>query len=74
MTIHKIADIHFVTHHVQVSRDTITDRIYLFKHTDTRCDYASFDQQSDAEDYILTPFPTLQYTVNVEGDDPQQYS
>jgi hypothetical protein len=74
MTIRRVADIRFVTHAVQVSRDTFTDRIYLFKHTDQLCDYASFDRVEDATDYILTPFASLQWQVNIEGEDPAQFS
>ena len=73
MTIKKFAEIRFVTHAVQVSRDTLTDRIYLFKHTDQHCDYASFEDIEAATDYILEPFPSLQYTVHINGDDPTQF-
>jgi len=74
MTIRKIAEINFVTHSVLVSQDTFTQRIYLFKHTDRLCDYASFETTEAATDYILEPFPNIQYTVNVHGDDPAQFS
>lgn len=74
MTIRRVADIRFVTHAVQVSRDSFTDRIYLFKHTDQLCDYASFDRVEDATDYILEPFPSLKWCVNIAGEDPAQIS
>ena len=74
MTIRRIADIKLLTHAVQVSRDTVTDRIYLFKHTDRVCDYAQFDTEAEAAEYIITPFPNISYRVEVHGDDPAEFA
>jgi hypothetical protein len=51
--------IQFPTHRVHISQDPLTNRIYCFKSTPTRCDLAAFDDSDSAGDYILEPFPSL---------------
>lgn len=66
MTIHTMGSIRFTTHTVVVSKDLESDRIYCFKHTDNRCDLASFDHAELAADYIIAPFENIQYYVHIE--------
>lgn len=68
MTIHSLGYIQFKTHRVLVSKDPDHDRIYCFKHTDTRCDLESFDSEDMAADYILRPFPALVYELKLGGE------
>ena len=60
--------VQFRTHRVVVSRDDLTDRIYCFKHTETRCEFDSFDSEWEAADYIIAPMQTIQYYVNLDQD------
>lgn len=66
MTIQSLGWIQFKTHRVAVSKDSESDRIYCFKHTDTRCDMASFNDEAEAADYILEPMPTLEYYIDYD--------
>ena len=68
MTIRTLGYIEFKTHSVTISKDSHGDRIYCFKHTDTRCDIESFDSEDLAADYIMTPFPALVYELVLGGD------
>ena len=67
----KIGYIQFKTHNVLISKDTDEpNRIYCFKSTDTRCDLATFTDESSAADYILEPLPSTVYYVKITGEDP----
>lgn len=72
MTIHSLGYIEFKTHRVLVSKDSDHDRIYCFKHTDNRCDLASFDSEDQAADYILAPFPALVYQLVIGGENQSE--
>lgn len=67
MTISTVGYIKFKTHAVHIARDH-EDRIYCFKMTHTRCDLEIFDDQDLAADYILEPFATIVYGVNLEEE------
>jgi hypothetical protein len=66
MTISTVGYIKFKTHAVHISR--CCGRIYCFKMTHTRCDLEIFDDQESAADYILEPFATIVYGVNLEEE------
>ena len=69
----KIGYLQFHTHKVLISKDPDEpDRIYCFKSTDTRCDLASFTDESSAADYILEPMPSIVYFIRVAGEDPEE--
>ncbi len=68
MTIHTVGYVTFKTHQVHVSRDDASDRIYCFKSTNSRCDYAVFESEDMASDYILEPFPQLVYQLVLSED------
>jgi hypothetical protein len=44
------------------------DRVHCFKYNDKTCDFAVFDDQFEASDYILEPLPTTYYRVTVTND------
>ena len=67
MTMETLGWIEFKTHRVVVSRDDLTDRIYCFKHTKSRCEFDSFASEELAAEYIIEPLATVQYYVNT-GD------
>jgi hypothetical protein len=54
------------THSVYVK--TKDDRVHCFKYNDKTCDFAVFDDQFEASDYILEPLPTTYYRVTVTND------
>ena len=68
MTIRKLGFVQFKTHSVLVSKDDEDLRIYCFKHTNDRCDLASFDSEELAADYIISPMASVQYYVNIHED------
>lgn len=72
MTINTVGYVTFKTHQVHISKDSDSDRIYCFKSTHTRCDYAIFDSEDSACEYILSPFPALVYQVVLSGDDQKE--
>lgn len=63
--------VQFRTHRVIVSKDDVSDRIYCFKHTGRRCEFASFDREDEAADYIIMPLPSVEYYVNFGEEDPE---
>lgn len=64
----KICTIHFNTHIASVNVDD-DGRYHVFKFNDNRCDMESFDNRDDAEEYILIPFPSVEYLVSVREDE-----
>ena len=66
MTINTLGYIKFRTHRVHIARDD--DHIYCFKMTNNRCDLEVFEDQEQAADYILTPFASVVYEVNLSED------
>jgi len=44
------------------------DQIHLFKYNNRTCDFAVFDNQFEATEYILEPMPDHYYSVRVEND------
>jgi hypothetical protein len=42
------------------------DRVHCFKYNDKTCDFAVFDDQFEASDYILDALPTYRYQVTVQ--------
>ena len=71
MTILKIGTIAFPTHRVVVSKDDVTDRIYCFKHTNTRCELESFDSEGLAAEYVITPLRSVEYYVKLDEEEDQ---
>jgi len=43
-------------------------RVHCFKYNDKTCDFAVFDDQFEASDYILDQLPTTYYRVTVDGE------
>lgn len=72
MTIMTVGYVTFNTHQVHISKDDLSDRIYCFKSTNTRCDYAVFDSEDAASDYILEPFPPLVYRLVLTEDNQRE--
>lgn len=68
MTIRTVGYVTFKTHQVHISKDSDSDRIYCFKSTRSRCDYAVFESEDSACEYILEPFPALVYQVVLSED------
>jgi hypothetical protein len=62
-----ICHIRTATHSVHVSQDLDTGTLYCFKYTDQRCDYDQFESSWEATEYVLEPFPSQQYYVDM-GD------
>jgi hypothetical protein len=60
--------IQFATHAVHI---TVTEdhHIRVFKHSDRSCDFAVFDNQDEACDYILELMPTTHFQVTFLGED-----
>lgn len=59
--------IQFNTHSVSAN---IEEGLYrLFKYTDTRCELETFTSREEAEEYIITPFPDLEFLVSVHDDE-----
>ena len=63
--------IQFPTHRVHISKDHLSDRIYCFKSTPSRCDMASFIDSESACDYILMPLPNLVCELVLSEDSAQ---
>ena len=71
MTIHKLGSVQFPTYRVVVSQDSLTDRIYCFKHTPTRCELESFDSKGLAAEYVITPLSSIEYHLVIDGETPE---
>ena len=67
-TLESLGYIQFPTHRVLVSKDSTSDRIYCFKSTQSRCELESFDNESEACDYILEALPTIGYQLILKDD------
>jgi hypothetical protein len=74
MTIRQVGYVQFRSHRVVVSKDDESNRIYCFKHTPSRCEFESFDQEDDAADYIITPMPSIGYQVVIDGEESESDS
>ena len=60
--------IQFNTHSVSVNLDE--NGIYhVFKCTTDRCELESFHDREEAEEYILYPLPSVQYSLIIHEDD-----
>ena len=44
------------------------DRVHCFKYNDKTCDFAVFDNQFEATEYILEPMPDHYYSVRLENE------
>jgi hypothetical protein len=64
----KICTITFNTHAVSVNQDD-DGLIHVFKYTDTRCEMETFEDREDAEEYILYPFPSVEYSLVIHEED-----
>lgn len=63
--------IQFNTHTVQISISD--DGIYrMFKHNHIRCEMETFTDRSEAEEYVLIPFPNLEYLVRISEDNDDE--
>jgi hypothetical protein len=69
MTIRTVGYVTFNTHQVHISKDDSSQLIHCFKSTHSRCDYAIFDSEDSASEYILEPFPRLVYQLVLTEDD-----
>ncbi len=72
MTIRTVGYVTFNTHQVAISKDDASDLIHCFKSTRTRCDYAVFDSEDSASDYILAPFDSIVYRLVLTEDDQSE--
>jgi hypothetical protein len=63
-----VCTIQFNTHTVSVNLDD--DGVYhVFKFTSTRCELESFANREDAEEYILYPFSSVEYSLTIHEDE-----
>lgn len=63
-----LGTIQFNTHTASVNFDD--DGIYhVFKYTTDRCELESFENREDAEEYILYPLPSINYSLIIHEDD-----
>lgn len=63
-----VCTIQFNTHTVSVNLDD--NGIYhVFKYTTDRCELESFENREDAEEYILYPLPSINYSLIIHEDD-----
>jgi hypothetical protein len=53
----------FATHGIRVRREN--GRIYCWKYTNYRYDYEYFDDEESALEYIVKPFPTIGWHVEI---------
>jgi hypothetical protein len=68
--ISNVYKIHFNTHIVSVS--VTEDGVYhMFKYNDIRCEMETFTCRSEAEEYVLIPFPNIEFLVTVNDDDEE---
>jgi hypothetical protein len=58
----------FNTHSVQV-RQNEDGPIHVFKYTDSRCEMETFDNREDAEEYVLCPFSSVDYSLVIHDDE-----
>jgi len=62
-----VCTIQFNTHTVSVNIDD-DGKYHVFKFTNTRCELESFENREDAEEYILYPFSSIEFSLTVEED------
>ena len=62
-----ICTITFNTHAVSVRQDD-DGILHVFKCTDTRCEIESFKNREDAEEYVLYPFPSVEYSLVINDE------
>jgi len=60
--------IQFNTHSVSVNLDD-DGTYHVFKCTTDRCELESFQNREDAEEYILYPMPSVQYSLIIHEDE-----
>lgn len=65
MKLEDIATITFHTHRCTIRQDE-EDRVYVFKHTDNRCDLDSFDTVPEAVEWIIEGLPSLVWCISIE--------
>ena len=58
-----LAQITFPTHTVHISRDDTDGTIVCFKYDCSACDFESFQDETEAADWMLMAIPTYSYTV-----------
>ena len=63
----KTAVIKFPTHTIRVNIDE-RNHIHCFKYNGRSCDFAVFESQLEAGDYMVEPLPTIYYEVTVQDD------
>lgn len=52
MQLDSLCRLYFPTHQTSVQINTVTDRVYVFKHNDQDCDYELFDTFEEAQEFI----------------------
>ena len=62
-----ICTIQFNTHSVSVNLDD-NGTYHVFKFAGHRCELESFEKREDAEEYILYPFPSVEYSLVIHDD------
>lgn len=62
-----ICTIQFNTHTVTVNQDE-HGTYHVFKFTDRKCAIESFTVREEAEEYILYPFPSVEYSLVIHDD------
>lgn len=63
-----VCTIQFNTHSVSVTLDD-NGTYHVFKYTSERCELESFEVREEAEEYILYPFPSVQYSLIIHDND-----
>ena len=53
--IDNLSTVQFTTHEVCINVNEVTERIYVFKHSDTTCDFEMFDCFDEATAFINAP-------------------
>jgi hypothetical protein len=67
-TIQRIGWIKFTSHCVHISKDSESDRIYCVKQGNDRWDFAQFDSEWEAADYILEPLARNLYHFQLDSE------
>ena len=63
-----VCTIQFSTHTISVNLDD-NGTYHVFKYTSDRCELESFEDREEAEEYILYPLPSVQYSLIIHEDD-----
>lgn len=65
MILRDMATITFQTHRCTIRKDE-DSRVYVFKHTNERCDLNSFDTVEEAVEWIIESMPSISWYLSIE--------